>query len=325
MNYSKEELQKMRQEGEEYLKQREREQQQKQEGIRKPKELKANQWMPNKFSKMVFALLTISLLFNYVTIQKVNDLEKMVDFYSGEYRNLSDDMMQFNLSLSQQIHDLTEAAKWIEQVDFEPNQVESDPENIVLKLRWSLRENEEGAVISLLYKGEQDEGWEEVQADPLDLNTFHATIHLNPKKDYDFRISSKGRVNQLSEIDEIPEHYYKPTSVALTGIYSTWSSSSPNDRGKLTHFEASYSQEHVAFDFYKVKEIKAHYYVDEQLQKTETLTKTKNANNFDEWSLKADPEITLIKTEIIYENGEIEWHEIDPYDEDLLGPISGDI
>lgn len=310
--FNKEELEKIRKEGLKYVEAQEKAREEKRDSASESKVHKNKGRSESKTLTILIAVVSLSLVINYFNIEKIKVLEQLVEGQEIELRNLSTRMDQ----VAWQVNNVKEAEKWIADIFFEPNKEQSTPNDIVLDVQWEVRESENGATVTFLYRGTDDDEWEEVEAAVIDFNTFQASIHLDPKKDYEYQILSVGLLNKTSEVDNIPTHLYKPSPVLISSRYSAWSSTaSPHELGKLKRFEASFTQEDVAFDFYKVKEVKAHYYIDEALQKTETLERTKNANNVDEWSVVSGPEITLIKLEIIYENGDVQWEEIYPHED----------
>ena len=257
--------------------------------------------------KIISWLVAGSLALNIYTLSALNKMENNLTVrMERSVYNHTDILRSLVVDLHHNINSIKEASKLITSVEFKPNNNSSSPKSIHLDVEWTYRELEQGAIIVLQYREKGAAAWQKVEANQISETSFYAPLLLDPTKEYEYLLVSKGNMIRTEGISTIPSSYYQPAPIELFG------SNSSSANGKLLHYTAIFSQRKpLFFDFFIVNQITAIVTTNGKdiAMPLARSTHTHYADyQAEEWELSFDAEllksdITNVTLKIEYANG----------------------
>jgi hypothetical protein len=264
--------------------------------------------------KTVIVLLILSLVLNLFVFTKMQkteeEFEKIRSSMTMMNENLNNTIANQERYINNKLDEFVIENSWISNEEFSIDFDKTTSKEVHLNYQCSFKELEENADVFIIYN---DKNGNYVKEEATKQNNGMYTVSLNllPDNKYKYKIMTEGSTLRVGEEKEIPEDYYKPGIMSITGI------SYEESNGYLRNFELEIAQKgSLISGLYKpVKLQVVIHYNNEKETKELNLVSESLFNNV--WSanlenFKNKPE--KIDLEIIYDNGQIESNEIWPKD-----------
>lgn len=269
----------------------------------------------DKGMKAIVGLLIFSIVLNffiYTKLQKTeNEVKNLRNNMSASYENLNNSISQIDRYVSSRLDEFVNDNSWVINEEFIIDYEKTTNKEVHLDFQWSFNEIEESAKVYLVYSDEIDK-YEKKEAIKQDSGMYETSLILYPEKEYKYKIMSEGSVIKATEEKEIPEDYYKPGRIEISGM------SYEESNGYLQNFAIGVTQQgNLISGLYKPEKLQLviNYKNNEkeisefQLESESLFTNIWSAN-IDSFKDKTES----IVLEIKYENGHIESNEIWPED-----------
>ncbi|GAE33258.1 hypothetical protein [Halalkalibacter akibai] len=244
-------------------------------------------------TKIIVGLLVGSLAFNIYNVVQMNSINKQL---TEHISNTSNWVSSEISSLYSDLYSWQQEDKWVKDIEFKPIRQSSDPNQIVVDVKWSIEELESGADVFFLYRENEQENWEKVTAVPNDQFTQYASIILDPTKEYMYKIIAEGNYIKGSNTSFIPSDSYRPVSLSV-GYSSTHTAGS-----SVIQYEIYVEQYVSEEDYYQAEEIFAIFTGKDGEIEKEPLNERETGWNL---SFNWDQE-TTVQLEVHYTNGYVE-------------------
>jgi hypothetical protein len=277
-------------------------------------------------NKVVLGLLILSLLLNFIIIDKVGNIRDEIQAQKNIVNNNShqlSDMHSSIYNINSRINGMYEESKWITEEQLAFDIEKSTLEEIVLNIQWAFSEIENDAKVFLLYcnADAESEDWIQAEAHKIGEGIYRASMQLSSGDNYRYKAAVQGSTTKSSEARYLPSQHYRPTPLMIDSM------STGNYGGNtLTSIglELSYYNS-ISAEFFKVKRVQIKIYQGGKLERRVNLQKTKELGNKDKWVLRDinfEKPPTSIVLEVEYQDGRIDIGEVWPenkYNEKIMG------
>lgn len=269
----------------------------------------------NKGLKAIAALLIFSIVLNffiYTRLQETeNEVKNLRNNMSASYENLNNSISTIDKHVSSRLDKFVNDNSWVINEEFTIDYEKTTSQEVYLDIQWSFNEIEESAKVYLVYSDESDKYVKE-EAIKQDNGMYKSSLILFPDKIYKYKIMSEGSVLKAIEEKEIPEDYYKPSKIEISGM------SYEESNGYLRNFEIYVTQQgNLISGFYKPKKLQLIInYINNEMETSEFQLRSESLfTNI--WSAKVDTfkdKAESIVLEIKFENGYTDSNEVWPKD-----------
>lgn len=265
--------------------------------------------------KAVIVLLILSILVNLYTVNRLkkteNEVKAMRNNINTIYTNLDNSIVGVNNYIDNKLDEFTKENSWIVNEEFIIDYKNTTSEEVHLDIQWSFNELEKNAHVYVVY-GDEKGNYKKEEATESDNGVFTASLILSPENNYKYKIMSEGSTVRVGEEKEVPEDYYKPGTISITGA------SYEESNGYLQDFEIEVTQQGSLISvFYKPEKLQLIINYRNNERETSEFQLISESLFTNIWSAKIEsfkdkPESIIL--EIIYENGYIDSNEVWPED-----------
>lgn len=265
--------------------------------------------------KTVIVLLILSLVLNLFVFTKMQEtkeeFEKMRSSMTMMNENLNNTIANQDRYINNKLDEFVKGYSWVSNEEFLIDYDKTTDKEVHLNYHWSFKELEENANVYLICI-DKNGNYIKEEASKQNNGIYIVSLILTPDNKYKYKIMTEGSTIRVGEEKEIPEDYYKPGIISISGMNYEESS------GYLSNFELEVAQKgSLISGLYKPVKLQLVIYYNNNEKDTEELNIVSESLFTNVWSanlenFKNKPE--KIDLEIIYENGHIESDEIWPKD-----------
>lgn len=201
------------------------------------------------------------LIFNNGSSSEINNLENNIN-------SLENRISELELKLEEE----EQGSKLLNSINFKIQS--SDNKNLVSKVKVNIELNRlsKNSYPVFAFKEWKSEEWKEVELENNKALSYNTTIDLNQKKNYEYKVYTKGEVVESTTKEMIAEQYY-------TGNVYNWSSEGSSKGGFLVSVYDPYSKELASIEDLRIKNIYVEVKSGSKVEKHK-LTKEKGSDTY---------------------------------------------
>lgn len=159
-----------------------------------------------KYLKSICVLLFISILLNFYTISKINDLREIIGRDVG---NLVQGIVEDDLEdIKEEIKEIKEDQQWISKIDVEHVKSESDIQ--LFKFNWNIKKYKPGSEVIFYCKNSEEDTYEQLMVETLSQGNYSAELQFTVAEEPEWIIrdvNNEGNINTLNVSSNIYEYY----------------------------------------------------------------------------------------------------------------------
>ncbi|WP_163537142.1 hypothetical protein [Gracilibacillus sp. YIM 98692] len=148
---------------------------------------------------MYVSIIGALIMTNLVMYSKLANVERTLENMQFEVQNTNHSVQNISTQVHQQMNEMLQEQLWIPKKDYQVMDANIEENTITVNFEWTLRELNEDAVVSLLYREEGEENWQEIQMEnERDLN-YHLSQTFSLDKNYQTQILASSENHKRSE------------------------------------------------------------------------------------------------------------------------------
>lgn len=226
--------------------------------------------MEKKLTYVVWITI-LSLVLNIYTWRTLTEHKEALTRLNHSISYRTDNHLASQVAgLVQRVDQMREEQKWVTYTDFAADNLRSTREKIYMAADITLRETGKASKVFIRYKEVGGTTWQVAPAKHTDAASFQANLVVAAAKEYHYQVveeTSSGL--KTSDVLHLPTHSYQPTPLYVGGM------SHSAQKGAIHYLELAIEQPgNTILDFYRVAEVRAEFYENGVLTRTEVLLPT---------------------------------------------------
>lgn len=170
----------------------------------------------NKWTKLGFVVLSLIVIIQTILLLTIDKkLTQVSDNENSHYTELIQNVLNVDSVIQNTLNNELSKTHLVKETSFEIDKTINS--GYTLNVRSELSRQEEGSKVIFSYKDIESNQWTEIEMNEISSLSYTCSIDVSYDKDYDYKVTTVGKLSESSDIVPISKDEYMPTSPSVVG------------------------------------------------------------------------------------------------------------
>lgn len=152
--------------------------------------------------KLLYVLLVIVLIINFMLFEKVGDLNNRIQNLSHSYNSLQSSLNSVSSNVNQTLNKFTREQSWITPIQTNYDKTKVEDKLGFLVLNWQIKDFQEGSIVNFHYRQPDSEEFKIIESESVTTGLFEVSLplELNSEPIWEVEVSRSGETGIAEQV-----------------------------------------------------------------------------------------------------------------------------